>query len=552
MATKTADDRVALKVINGGAELDVEAELARFEAQERRRLGLDSAQEQWVDGNPNLFTSEDREHTTLLIAGLTHAHDTFVQAALTSAGFKVQTLDCPDNDALRFGKEFGNRGQCNPTYFTVGNLVKYLSQLRDQGLSTQEIVDNYVFMTAGACGPCRFGMYVTEYRKALRDAGFDGFRVLLVSQGGGVHAANGDGLTMSRKDIMWTFRGIMMGDVLNALMYRIRPYEVEPGASDRAIAECRTVIATALRERKSLLKAAWRCRKILSRVKVDRTIVKPKVGIIGEFWAMTTEGDGNYKLQRFLESEGAEVDIQIITNWLLYLISEKQWDTERRALLRNHDEGKRGLQGIDIRKKVLGLWAADKFMRLQFQIFAKIMGLSGYALSKPKELGEISHRYYDRHLRGGESYLEVGKVIHNVLHNKVNMTVSVKPFGCMPSSGVSDGVQSLVTEMYPQAIFLAIETSGDAAVNVYSRVQMQLFKAKQVAQKEVRAALDTYGLMTEDVREWLEQHPKRSNALHYSPHVDGCTAADVVHEVARRKGRTPRRPSEGSVATAPA
>ena len=33
---------------------------------------------------------------------------------------------CPDNEALRYGKEFGNRGQCNPTYFTVGNLVKYL------------------------------------------------------------------------------------------------------------------------------------------------------------------------------------------------------------------------------------------------------------------------------------------------------------------------------------------------------------------------------------------------------------------------------------------
>ena len=43
------------------------------------------------------------------------------------------------------------------------------------------------------------------------------------------------------------------------------------------------------------------------RVKVDRTQPKPKVSIIGEFWAMTTEGDGNYQLQRFLESEGAEV-----------------------------------------------------------------------------------------------------------------------------------------------------------------------------------------------------------------------------------------------------
>jgi predicted nucleotide-binding protein (sugar kinase/HSP70/actin superfamily) len=50
--------------------------------------------------------------------------------------------------------------------------------------------------------------------------------------------------------------------------------------------------------------------------------VKPKVSVIGEFWAMTTEGDGNYGLQRFLEQEGAEVDIQIVTNWLLYNVWE--------------------------------------------------------------------------------------------------------------------------------------------------------------------------------------------------------------------------------------
>ena len=68
-------------------------------------------------------------------------------------------LDCPDNSALRYGKEFGNRGQCNPTYFTVGNLVKFLCTLRDkEGMPADEIIHRYVFLTAGACGPCRFGM----------------------------------------------------------------------------------------------------------------------------------------------------------------------------------------------------------------------------------------------------------------------------------------------------------------------------------------------------------------------------------------------------------
>ncbi len=58
------------------------------------------------------------------------------------------------------------------------------------------------------------------------------------------------------------------------------------------------------------------------------------------------------------------------------------------------------------------------------------------------------------------------------------MTLSVKPFGCMPSAGVSDGVQSAITEKFPGTIFCPVETSGDGRVNFYSRVQMYLFKAR--------------------------------------------------------------------------
>ena len=46
--------------------------------------------------------------------------------------------DCPTTEGFQTGKEFGNRGQCNPTYFTVGNLVKYLIDLRDKHGMTAE------------------------------------------------------------------------------------------------------------------------------------------------------------------------------------------------------------------------------------------------------------------------------------------------------------------------------------------------------------------------------------------------------------------------------
>ena len=172
--------------------IDMDAELKRFEEEERKRLGLDTKTEQWIEDMAGLtFTKKEKAKITMLVGGLTMAHDYFVEAGLRGAGYNVQMLECPTNEGLQVGKEFGNRGQCNPTYFTVGNLVKYLITLRDvHGMTAKEVVDKYVFLTAGACGPCRFGMYVTEYRKALRDAGFDGFKVVLFQQTGGLKQAD--------------------------------------------------------------------------------------------------------------------------------------------------------------------------------------------------------------------------------------------------------------------------------------------------------------------------------------------------------------------------
>ncbi|MCA9603873.1 MAG: 2-hydroxyglutaryl-CoA dehydratase, partial [Myxococcales bacterium] len=158
------------------AATDVDAALRDFERAERARLGLED-REHWVETMANAAVAKsEKTQITVLLGGLTKLQDTFVESALGGLGYSVLALDCPDEEAFRTGKEFGNRGQCNPTYFTVGNLVKFLIHLRDvKGLSTEEVIRKYVFLTAGACGPCRFGMYTTEYRKALRDAGFDGF-----------------------------------------------------------------------------------------------------------------------------------------------------------------------------------------------------------------------------------------------------------------------------------------------------------------------------------------------------------------------------------------
>lgn len=527
---------------NPSDTINVEDELAQFEAAERARLGLDTNADHWTDAmiDPN-FTAKERPHTTILVGGLTIAHDFLVEGALKGLGYNCRSLACPDNEALRFGKEFGNVSQCNPTYFTVGNLVKELCRLRDEeGLSSEHIVKHFIFLTAGACGPCRFGMYVTEYRKALRDAGFDGFRVMLFQQTGGVKQASGDelGLPLDPPFFLAIARALFSGDVINAIGYRIRPYEVEPGATDRALEASKREVYDALMNHKSVVFALRRARnKYLKHVKVDRTQAKAKVSILGEFWAMTTEGDGNYHLQKFVEQEGAENEIQILAFLLLYNLWEIRHDTEQRMFLKDEDSGQFGLKGTDVGLRMAGLWVAELALRGIFQTFAHAVGLTRFKLPDMNEVARVGHSHYNQELRGGEGHMEVAKLILNVMHNKAHMTLSVKPFGCMPSSGVSDGVQSVITELFPEAIFCAVETSGEGAVNFYSRVQLFLFKARQRAQQELADAFAQYGITREQARAFLE-HSHYGSALYRAPHVASGSAADLVHEIGPLVGKS--------------
>ncbi|HLJ13171.1 MAG TPA: hypothetical protein VKV15_01645, partial [Bryobacteraceae bacterium] len=81
------------------------------------------------------FRAEERDKVTILFGGLTWKHEKLIQAVFKGSGYKCEVVPTPDVAAFQLGKEYGNNGQCNPTYFTVGNLVQYLQKLEKQGMS---------------------------------------------------------------------------------------------------------------------------------------------------------------------------------------------------------------------------------------------------------------------------------------------------------------------------------------------------------------------------------------------------------------------------------
>ena len=234
-----------------------------------------------------------------------------------------------------------------------------------------------------------------------------------------------------------------------------------------------------MENKKSLLLALRGCKDILENVKLDRLQIRPKVMVMGEFWAAMTQSDGNYHIHRFLEEEGAEVIHQPLVNRLLLDL----WELENLKLPKSSLQSKNTIDFKPVKSKIL-LKLAKGGIKTQFNLYAKAIGLKGYKLPDMEHLASLAKDYYNLDNNAGEGHLEVAHLLEALKDRLAHLVISIKPFGCMPSSGVSDGVQSLITARYPSANFLSVETSGEGSANFYSRVQMALFKAKEEAKEE--------------------------------------------------------------------
>ena len=574
------------------ARREIEDEVRRRVQAERRRL---LALQETTAAPPRHFTrpverpftAAERDRVTILIGGLTWKHDALLEAAFESAGYRVEVMPTPDVAAFQLGKEHGNNGQCNPTYFMVGHLIKFLQGLEARGMSRQDIIDRYVFFTAGSCGPCRFGMYEAEYRLAVQNAGFDGFRVLLFQQTDGIKAASGEpGLKFTVDFGMAAFNALNLGDVLNDVTYQIRPFEVRPGETDRVVRECMDLLIARLRDRRTtdlldrlppaLATPVARNRTLkdwgnalgkvrehlygeyttsmlrevhqrLAAIEVDRLRVKPVVKVTGEFWAQTTEGDGNFRMFSFLEREGAQVLVEPIGTWVMYMLwLAKATHAERRAVATPRrgtwDVSARLSDALGFHGRQASFAAGRRFYRRQYQRTVDALGGIAHPLVKLEELAGLAAPYYNVFAKGGEGHMEVAKNIYYTVHKKCHMVLSLKPFGCMPSTQ-SDGVQSAVMSHFKDMIFLPIETSGEGEVNAHSRVQMALGEARAKARTEFQHALESTGRRLDDIREYVAAHPELRNAFYRVPAVPGVTgtaAAFVLHVHARmtRERRT--------------
>jgi predicted nucleotide-binding protein (sugar kinase/HSP70/actin superfamily) len=243
---------------------------------------------------------------------------------------------------------------------------------------------------------------------------------------------------------------------------------------------------------------------------------------------------------RFLEGEGAQVLVEPIGTWIMYLMHQaKQQKKDRKGV--NQDEAmpspwrvdKRLKNEWNLQKSLAQLTIAEGIFKREWNRLREALNNLPHDLTDQYELQRMAHPFYNSRAAGGEGHLEVAKNIYYSNKDLAHMVLSLKPFGCMPSTQ-SDGAQSAVVNLYKDMIYLPIETSGEGEINAHSRVQMALGEAKVKCKQEFARVLEETGLTVEQVHDYVADHPEMESGLYHVPHQKGVigTAANFVKHVA--------------------
>lgn len=500
---------------------------------------------------PAPIARAERDKIEIVFGGLHWRAERLIQANFEGLGYKARALPVATKADLATGRELADIGQCCPTSFTTGNLANFL---RDETgrIGKEAVAERYVYVTAGSCGACRFGQYHQSYELALRNLGLDSVRMLLLAQDEPSQGSvEGGGIDVNMPLTLGAVWAILCADVIQSLEYRIRPYEVHAGETDAAVKEAVGILEQAFRERPAAARIAgtswgnlaWffttrHFEKALARaftrfadIEVDRLRVKPVVKITGEFYLQTVEGDPNYNIHSWLESEGAEVIPAPVAVWLDYLIRHKLESVE-------------AMVGIEkwAGAQAAGLRLVQKLFRRTYDRLRTALGGLPHEMPDQEELRRLAAPFYNHRLSGGEGDMLIGKALYAHYRRRAHMICELSPYGCMPNT-MSVGAMAGVLGRHPDILYAPIEVKGDAEIHALSRCQMILTEAKKRAVREYVEAMETTGLDPESAKPLLDARADIRRAGYAMPHRGAAgMAASTLLELSGRTLPLPSHP----------
>jgi predicted CoA-substrate-specific enzyme activase len=399
------------------------------------------------------FTREMRAQHTIIAPQMAPVQFSLIEAAFRAGGYRLEILKHASPADVEVGLRTVHNDACYPAIMVVGQLVRAFE-------SGQYDPDNTSVAITQTGGMCRATNYVSLLRKALAEAGYGQVPVLAVSVQG---LEKNPGFKISARMLHRVMQAVCLGDLLQSVVLRQRPYEAVPGATMELYRKwdrnCRDYLSGSYR-------ASYR--GLIDELIADfdalevRDIArKPRVGIVGEI-LVKFHPDANNNLVDVIEAEGCEVAVPGLMEFFCKNFYTTEWDWENLGIGKQSRHFKRGVGWV---------------LELYRKPVIKAMEAARVDYYKPGNIPhmiQLAQEVVSLGNRAGEGWLLTAEILE-LIESGVSSVVCAQPFACLPNHVTGKGMFRKLQRMHPEVGIVAIDYDpGASEVNQLNRIKLML------------------------------------------------------------------------------
>ena len=404
-----------------------------------------------------LFTKKMRKDYTILIPMMMPIHFELLEPAVNSCGYNMHLLRTCTPKTVETGLKYVNNDACYPSILVTGQMIEALE-------SGKFDVNKTALIMSQTGGGCRATNYIGFIRKALRDAGFEQVPVISLNVVG-MEKMSGFKLTPKLIDKM--LKAVILGDLLQKMLHRNRPYELRKGESQMLFNQWmeKSKDIVSIGTNKDFKNAIYQIVEEFENIKLDETVIKPKVGIVGEI-LIKYHPFGNNFVADLLEKEGAEVVLPDFMGFVKFMATHKiTFNSLLNTNKISSTISKVALNLIDIFEKDLKI-ALSKSKKNYLPL-----GDIWHLESKVKDILSIGNQT-------GEGWFLTAEMVEYI-ENGIPNIVCVQPFACLPNHVVGKGVIKTIRSKYPNANITPVDYDpGASETNQANRIKLLMAVAK--------------------------------------------------------------------------
>ncbi len=413
-----------------------------------------------------LFTEEMKKDYTLLVPQMLPIHFSMMVELLRKEGFHAVMLNTHHRGIVDEGLKYVHNDTCFPALLVIGQLI---DAVKNGGYNPHKVA--LVITQTG--GGCRASNYIHLLRKALEKADMAYIPVISVNLSG---LEKNPGFKLSLNFLRKAVFAMMYGDIIMNVANQVRPYEITPGDTDRAVDNCIGWLIAEMDHGKGLSYKSMcqNFRRICDQFKAISVTGEQKVRVGVVYVKFSPLGNNN--LEAFLLSEGAEPVVPGLTDFIIFKIHNRIADIDLYG-------------GKWIKKKVCILFKRYVERCQKAMIGALEDSRRFRAPGTFEDLHRLIQGYLGDGNKMGEGWLLTAEMLE-LIHSGVPNIVCTQPFGCLPNHIVGKGMIRRLKDDYPYSNIVAIDYDPSATqINQENRIKLMLANAKALAKQEAEKEL---------------------------------------------------------------